>query len=57
MSNLSFLEEENIDRKADGDKTECLSSGIYWRATDSCDIPPTTFPQLIKLRTNPQRKT
>ncbi len=43
--------------KADGDKTKGLSSGIEWGATDSCDIPPTTFSQLIKLGTKPQRKT
>lgn len=42
--------------KADGDKTGRLSSGIDWGATDSCDIPPTTFSQLIKLRTKPPEK-
>ena len=37
----------SADGKADGDKTEGLSSGLDWGATDSCDIPPATFSQLI----------
>lgn len=44
----------SADGKADGDKTEGLSSGIDCGATDSCDIPPTTFSQLIKLGAKPQ---
>lgn len=54
FTNLRF---GSADGKADGDKTAQLSSGINWGATDSCDIPPTTFSQLIKLRTKPRKKT